>query len=60
MNREMAIDWVRSMFKKEYWPKTTKGPFPHGWRWVVSNRPYQKPTYKLVNSKFDEINKDDI
>ena len=59
MNREDAIKWVRHHYRGQ-WPTNTKSPFPNGWRWVVANQPYQLPTYKLVSSKFDEVNKSDI
>lgn len=59
MNREKAIKWVRDTYYG-HWPNSTKHPFPKGWRWVVSNRPYTRPTYKLVNSNFSEINESDV
>lgn len=59
MNREEAIKWVRITYP-DYWPNSTKYAFPNGWRWVVVQKPYCVPSYKLVSSKYGEIKKGDI
>jgi hypothetical protein len=57
VTRSDAIDWCKDNL--HYWPKTTKFPHPEGWRWVMCQRPYQLPVFKLVNAAGIEIfNKD--
>lgn len=59
-DREEAIQWCIAAGLGERWVNSTKWQFPNGWRWVVSNRPYQTACFKLVNAKFDEITKEDV
>lgn len=59
MDREEAIEWCRNKFQG-HWPNTTKNSFPNGWCWIVRNKPYQLPEYKLINAKFSEIAKSDV
>lgn len=60
MNREKALKWCKTASLDYRWPNSTKWQAPEGWRWVVSNRPYQLPSYKLINAEHEEINKEDF
>ena len=57
MNKQEAIEWCKSL---EIWPRDTKQKAPEGWRWVVGQLPYQRPEFKLVNAKSEEIRKEDV
>lgn len=58
MNRTEAINWCKT--ELHYWPKTTKFPNPEGWRWVMTQRPYQLPEFKLINADSEEIFVQDV
>jgi len=60
MNRDEAIYWCKLLGLRANWPNSTKRIAPDGWRWVVSNRPYQIPCYKLINAEHEEINEEDL
>ncbi len=58
MDKNQAIKWCESHLCK--WPNSAKYKYPEGWRWVVCNYPYQKPLFKLINAKSEEILEKDV
>ena len=58
MNKNKAIKWCKKTLN--VWPRTTKFKAPDGWKWYVSNTPYQLPTYFLGNQDGEYIHSEDF
>jgi len=58
MTREQAICWCKLHLTN--WARSTKYQHPDDWRWVINRKPYQEPTFTLVNGNHEEINEGDV
>lgn len=62
MNREKMVWWLKFITNNgKQWPLVAHDGSPVGWKWIVSNLPYQPPEIILISLDLVEtISKQDV